>query len=88
MEAKQPTILVKCSKCKQEKPAVEFNIARDMKTGRHSYCKSCYRVYRLAYDMKKQGLCALAGNVCPSCMRPSLIKHSGMIICGWCGKVA
>jgi len=34
-----------CTKCKKEKPASEFYKAKGMKSGRHSYCKACHKVW-------------------------------------------
>ena len=41
-----------CNKCNTEKELTEFSVDKSMKSGRHSYCKSCFTEYKR--NLRKQ----------------------------------
>jgi hypothetical protein len=49
-----PNQILRCARCKQEKPGAEFHTCPSKATGRHSYCKPCFLEWEKANRKTKR----------------------------------
>ena len=45
----------RCARCREEKPFADFGANRNMKDGRHCYCRSCQVIQRAAFHSANPG---------------------------------
>jgi hypothetical protein len=90
-----------CNKCKEEKTAEHFHSDRTVKSGLHSYCKSCrsendkYNKIKRLYGLSKDEYESMNTTHCPICgsEEPLVVDHDHStskvrgLICNHCNLV-